>query len=84
MPTTKTTTDVIQKTPGVCGGDACIRTTRIAVWMLVELKNQNASEQRILSAFPDLSHDDLEAAWEYYQSHAEEIDSAIAQQDSDE
>ncbi len=25
----------IQKTPGVCGGDACIRETRIPVWVLV-------------------------------------------------
>ena len=25
----------IQKTPGLCGGDACIRQTRIPVWVLV-------------------------------------------------
>ena len=25
----------IQKTPGVCGGDARVRTTRIPVWLLV-------------------------------------------------
>src|SRR6516164_3303067 len=25
----------VQKTPDVCGGDACIRRTRIPVWLLV-------------------------------------------------
>jgi len=25
----------IEKTPGLCGGDACIRQTRIPVWVLV-------------------------------------------------
>src|SRR5205823_922299 len=29
------TTDRITKTPGVCGGDACIRGHRIPVWVLV-------------------------------------------------
>ena len=41
MPQSTTATPVaswIQKTPGVIGGDACIRNTRIAVWMLVEAK----------------------------------------------
>jgi hypothetical protein len=27
----------ITKTPGVCGGEACIDETRISVWLLVEL-----------------------------------------------
>ncbi len=35
---------LIQKTPGVCGGDACIRNTRIMVWLLVSLKRQGASD----------------------------------------
>ncbi len=28
-------TPIIQKTPNVCGGDACIRNTRIRVWLIV-------------------------------------------------
>jgi uncharacterized protein (DUF433 family) len=83
MPITKTTPALIQKTPGVCGGDACIRNTRIAVWMMVELKKQNASEQRILNAFPDLTREDLEAAWNYYRNHSAEIESALHEQDSE-
>ena len=28
----------IEKTPGVCGGDPCIRQTRIPVWLLEQLR----------------------------------------------
>jgi uncharacterized protein (DUF433 family) len=28
---------LVQKTSGVCGGEACIRDTRIMVWLLVSL-----------------------------------------------
>ena len=34
----------IQKTPGVCGGDACIRQTRIPVWVLVNARRLCISE----------------------------------------
>ena len=73
-----TTTEVlIQKTPGVIGGDACIRQTRIAVWMLVEWKRNGRSDSDLLSDFPALTQEDLNAAWQYYSSHREEIESAI-------
>ena len=74
-------TAIIQKTPGVCGGDACIRSTRIAVWMLVALKKQGASEERIFRGYPDLNHEDLEAAWAYLENHQEEIEKAILDQE---
>ena len=31
-------TEIIQKTPGVSGGYACVRNTRIPVWTLVSLR----------------------------------------------
>ena len=34
-------TEVIQKTPGVCGGYACVRQTRIPVWTLVSFRDVN-------------------------------------------
>jgi uncharacterized protein (DUF433 family) len=67
----------IQKTPGVCGGDACIGTTRIAVWMLVEGRRAGMSDERLLEAHPTLTQADLDAAWDYYAHHREEIDEAI-------
>jgi len=30
-----TTVSLIQKTPGVMGGEVCVRQTRITVWVLV-------------------------------------------------
>ena len=67
----------IKKTPGVCGGDACIGTTRIPVWSLVSDRRLGMSDARILEAFPDLTAADLVNAWAYAEAHSEEIESAI-------
>jgi uncharacterized protein (DUF433 family) len=53
----------IRKTPNVIGGDACIRTTRIAVWMLVEARRLGMSDQELLARYdPPLTQSDLDAA----------------------
>jgi uncharacterized protein (DUF433 family) len=68
----------IQKTPGVIGGAACIRKTRIAVWMLVESRQLGMTDEEIRTRYdPPLSQADLEAAWEYYEHNREEIERAI-------
>ena len=67
----------IQKDPGVCGGEACIRNTRHTVAGLVQWRNLGLSDARSLVHHPDLTPADLEAAWSYYRQHAEEIDQAI-------
>jgi uncharacterized protein (DUF433 family) len=67
----------IQKTPGVCGGSACIRRTRITVWGLVENRKLGLSDEEILRNIAGLTPADLEAAWEYYQHNPEEIDEDI-------
>jgi uncharacterized protein (DUF433 family) len=58
-----TATSWISKTPGDCGGDACIRTTRHTVAGLVEWKQLGLTDARILEHHPDLSQADFEAAW---------------------
>lgn len=72
-----TTASWITKTPGVCGGDACIRNTRHTVHGLVEWKQRGLSDARILEHHPDLTRADPEAAWDYYDHHREEIDQTI-------
>lgn len=73
-----TTTDtLILKTPGVIGGDACIRQTRIAVWMLVQWTRRGRTDTQLLADFPGLTPDDLTAAWAYHAAHPEEIETAI-------
>ncbi|HEV7301645.1 MAG TPA: DUF433 domain-containing protein [Tepidisphaeraceae bacterium] len=70
----------INKTPGVAGGDACIRDTRIPVWTLVQLKSLGRTDEQLTGDFPGLSIGDLDAAWNYYREHGDEIDEAIAAQ----
>lgn len=69
---------LIEKTPGVVGGDACIRGTRIPVWELVEYRQLGASTSKILEAYPQLTEPDLQAAWDYDRSFPDEIAAAIA------
>jgi len=73
----------IQHTPDVCGGNACIRETRIPVWTLVSLRSQGATDEELLKDYPSLTRMDLEAALDYYQEHKNEINQAIAVQNDD-
>jgi uncharacterized protein (DUF433 family) len=75
---------LIRKTPGVCGGDACVRDTRIMVWLLVALKRQGLTDAALLENYPGLSGEDLAAAWQYARLHPDEIDEAMAANESDE
>jgi len=68
---------VIRKTPDVVGGDACIRQTRIAVRMLVEARRLGLSDAQLLQDYPDLTQDDLNAAWTYATNNPDEIETAI-------
>ncbi|MBP5975185.1 DUF433 domain-containing protein [Brasilonema sp. CT11] len=67
----------IEKTPGVCGGDACISGTRIPVWVLVNARNLGVSEAQLLKDYPTLSATDLANAWVYATVYPEEITTAI-------
>jgi type III restriction enzyme len=67
----------VQKTPTVCGGDACIRNTRITVWGLILNRKLGSTDDQILENIVGLLPDDLEVAWDYYRQHPAEIDDAI-------
>jgi uncharacterized protein (DUF433 family) len=68
----------VQKTPSVCGGDACIRDTRIPVWSIVRAYRHGVSAQELLTHFvTPLTAADVQAALAYYDGHAEEIDAEI-------
>ena len=74
----------ITKTPGVCGGRACIQGHRIPVWGLVRYRQIGMSDAEILEASPSINGADLEAAWEYYATNREEIDADIRENEDDE
>jgi uncharacterized protein (DUF433 family) len=67
----------IQRTPGICGGEACVGMTRIAVWMLEEARCAGVGDLDLLKDYPGISVLDLEAAWQYVENHREEIEQAI-------
>jgi uncharacterized protein (DUF433 family) len=67
----------ISKKPDRCGGDACVRDTRITVWGLVASRRLGMSDAEIMRAVQGVTPADLEAAWEYAAAHQEEIDEAI-------
>lgn len=67
----------IKKTPGVVGGEARVRDTRIAIWLLEGLRRLGMTNERILENYPSLSQADLDNAWSYVAANAVEIDEAI-------
>jgi uncharacterized protein (DUF433 family) len=67
----------VEKTPGVCGGEARVRTTRIPVWLLVLNRKCGRSDADVLASYPSLTQADLDAAWDYYRDNPVEIEQAI-------
>ncbi len=74
----------VTKTPGVCGGRACIEGTRMPVWSLVNHRILGFTDEEILYNFPTITPDDLKNIWAYYHSHKEEIDEDIRENYLDE
>lgn len=73
----------IESTPGVMSGAARITRTRIPVWLLEQARQQGVSEAQLLEDYPTLVAADLANAWGYVRSHREEIEAAIAANESD-
>jgi uncharacterized protein (DUF433 family) len=63
----------IDSHPDVMDGEARIVRTRIPVWVLVQLRNQEASEAEILRSYPTLRAEDLANAWAYARLYRDEI-----------
>lgn len=70
-------TSWVSKQANRCGGEACVRETRIPVWGLVNLRRLGADDGALLRAYPVLSPADLEVAFAYADAHPGEIDDAI-------
>jgi uncharacterized protein (DUF433 family) len=73
----------VQKTPGVCGGRACIRNTRITVWGLVNSRRLGLADGQLLENIVGLTPQDLQAAWDYYRENCAEIDEDIRENEAD-
>ena len=56
------------------GGEACIRKTRIPVWLLISYRRQNATDAHILEGHPDICAADLVNAFSYAEAYPDEIE----------
>ncbi len=74
----------IEKTPGVCGGSACLANTRMPVWLLAQARRGGVSEADLLLDYPALRAEDLVNAWAYVSTHQAEIEEDIRQNETDE
>ena len=51
--------------PGICGGCACIRGTRVPVYVILDFLAAGNTVDEILAEYPQLSREDVLAAVEY-------------------
>jgi uncharacterized protein (DUF433 family) len=68
----------IQKSPGICGGDTCIRDTRVPVWSIIRASQRGTTFEQLQRYFvTPLSAADVQAALDYYREKSAEIDEDI-------
>lgn len=73
----------VESRPDVCGGEPCIVRTRIPVWVLEQSRRLGASESDLLRSYPTLRAADLGNAWAYVQTHRDEIEKQIAENEEE-
>ncbi len=67
-------TERVSKTPGVCGGKACIAGHRIRVMdIVIRYEHMGMSADEIVADLPTISLSDVHSAMAYYYDHIEEI-----------
>jgi uncharacterized protein (DUF433 family) len=69
----------IEVRPEVHGGEPCIVSTEIPVWMLERARRTGAREADLLQLYPCLRAEDLANAWAFVRAHRAEIDRKIRQ-----
>jgi uncharacterized protein (DUF433 family) len=69
----------VRKTPGVCGGDACLGNRRLPVWSVLVASRGGVPDDELHTYFctTPLSPEELTAAREYARRHPVEIEQAI-------
>ena len=72
----------INKTPDVCGGEACIEGTRIPVWVLASYHQLGVKDSEQLYNYPTLTASDLANALTYADANPDEIENAIRENDA--
>ncbi len=79
---TNVITEHITKTPGVCGGKACVAGTRVRVMdIVIWQEHLGWSADEIVSQIPVVTLSDVHAALAYYFDNREEIEEDIRRND---
>ena len=73
----------IEKRSEIMSGAACIRQTRIPVWLLEQARRSGVREVDLLRNYPGLTAQDLVNAWDYANSHRQEIEDQIAENEAE-
>ncbi len=68
----------ITSLPGICGGAARVKGTRIPVWGLEKSRREGCTEGDVLMMYPTLTLPALLAAWHYAAANQREMDGQIA------
>ncbi|HYH67892.1 MAG TPA: DUF433 domain-containing protein [Urbifossiella sp.] len=71
----------IFKTPGVCGGRACVDSFRIPVWLLEGYRQLGATDADLLRNYPSLTAEHLVHAAAYVVANRAEIEADIREND---
>ena len=74
-------TQHITKTPGVCGGRACIAGHRIRVTDIVIWHELRGMPDQVVDMFPGITLADVHAALAYYFDHRQEIEDEFRNED---
>lgn len=75
---TNVITEHITKTPGICGGKACVAGTRVRVMdIVIWHENLGWTADEIVSQVPSVTLSDVHAALAYYFDNREEIEEDI-------
>jgi len=72
----------INETPGVSGGCPCIGDTRISVRSVIQMHAHVRDLAALEREFPQLSHEQIQSALDYYRDHPERIDEDIARNEA--
>jgi uncharacterized protein (DUF433 family) len=73
----------IESKADICGGEPRIVRTRIPVWVLEQARRLGTDDAELLRAYPTLRAGDLTNAWAYVESHREQIDQQIRENEED-
>jgi uncharacterized protein (DUF433 family) len=71
----------IVRDPRILGGESIIAGTRIPVWIVVAAWRIRPELESILQAYPALTRELVEEALAYGETHRQEIETALAEND---